>query len=301
MRVLIPGGSGFLGNELANTLLKQQHQVIVLSRSPQAVQPIPGVQVVGWDGKTSQGWGHLAGEVDAIINLAGASIGSGRWTSGQKAKIRSSRKQAGQAIVEAVDKVDRKPGVLIQASGIGAYGNQGDLELDESAPRGKDFLANVTEDWEASTAPVARQGVRHIVIRTGLVISRRAEWIQPVLLMNRLFVGGPLGTGNQWWPWIHMQDYLKAVMFLLSQADATGIFNLVGPNPNRMKDFGKELAGVLKRPFWLPAPGFAVKLVLGEMSMLVLEGQRALPKRLLECGYYFQYPTLRPALEDCFG
>ena len=301
MKVLIPGGSGYLGSALVDALLAQQHEVIVLSRSPQSVQAPSGVRVVAWDGKTSQGWGHLAGEVDAIINLAGASIGSGRWTKERKTIIRSSREQAGQAILEAVDKADRKPAILIQASGIGAYGNQGDRVLDETASRGNDFLANVTEDWEASTAPVEQFGVRQVVIRTGLVTSRSAEWIQPVLLIYRWFVGGPLGSGEQWWPWIHIQDYVQAVIFLLEQEDARGIYNLVSPNPSRMKDFGKELARVLKRPYWLPAPAFAIKLVLGEMSMLILEGQRALPERLLTSGYVYQYPQLRPALEEFFG
>ena len=302
MKILIPGGSGFLGSALVNALLEEKHEVIVLSRSPQSAQvPSSGVRVVAWDAKTPEGWGHLAGEVDAIINLSGASIGSGRWTKERKALIRSSRQQAGQAIVEALEKASRKPEILIQASGIGAYGDQEDRELDETASRGKDFLASVTEDWEASTAPVEQLGVRQVVIRTGLVTSRNADWIQPLLMIYRWFLGGPLGNGAQWWPWIHIQDYVHAVIFLLKQENARGVYNLVSPNPTRMKDFGKELAHVLKRPYWLPAPAFAVKLVLGEMSMLILEGQRAIPKRLLESGYVYQYPQLRPALEDFFG
>ncbi len=301
MNVLIPGGSGFLGKVLVDALLEQQHQVSILTRDPQTVHFPPEVRVVAWDGKTAQGWGHLAGEVDAIINLAGASIGGGRWTQERKARIRSSRLQAGQAIVEAVEKAAHKPIILFQASGVGAYGNQGDRELDETSSRGTDFLAGVTDVWEASTAQVEQYGVRQIVIRTGLVTSRDAGWIQPLLPIFRMFIGGPLGSGDQWWPWIHIQDYVNSVLFLLNLADARGVYNLVSPNPRRMKDFGKELAGVLKRPFWLPVPAFALKLILGEMSMLVLEGQRALPKRLLASGYVYQYPQLRPALEEIFG
>ena len=301
MKVLIPGGSGFLGKVLVDALLQKQHQVIVLTRDPQTVQMAPEVQIVAWDGKSAQGWGHFAGEVDAIVNLAGASIGAGHWTAERKARIRSSRQQAGQAIVEAVEKAGHKPSVLIQASGIGAYGDQGDRELDETSPRGNDFLASITEDWEASTASVEQFGVRQVVIRTGLVTSRSAGWLQPLLPIFRLFVGGPLGSGNQWWPWIHIQDYVNSVLFLLNQADARGVYNLVSPNPSRMKEFGKELALVLKRPFWLPAPAFALKLILGEMSMLVLEGQRALPKRMLASGYVYQYPQLRQALEAIFA
>jgi uncharacterized protein (TIGR01777 family) len=301
VRVLIPGGSGFLGVALVDALLENQHEVIILSRSPNTVKSASNVRVVAWDGKTPQGWGHLVGEVDAIINLAGSSIGAGRWTQARKVSIRSSRQQAGRAIVAAVEKAAQKPTVLIQASGIGAYGDQGDLELDETSPRGSDFLASVTGDWEASTAPVEQYGVRQVVIRTGLVTSRTADWIQPVLLIFRLFAGGPLGSGNQWWPWIHIQDYVNGVLFLLNQPDACGVYNLVSPNPSRMKEFGKELASVLKRPYWLPAPAFAIKLVLGALSMLILEGQRALPKRLLESGYVYQHFQLRPALVEFFG
>ena len=301
MRILIPGGSGFLGSLLVEALLKQQHEVIVLSRSPQSVQLPSGVRVAAWDGKTPQGWGHLVGEVEAIINLAGTNIGARPWTAQRKAAIRSSRQEAGQAIVDAVAKAEHKPSVVIQASGINAYGDQGDQELDETSPLGEGFLPSVTVDWEASTAPVEQYGVRQVVIRTGLVTSHSAGWVQPLLLIFKLFVGGPLGSGNQWWPWIHIQDYLGAVLFLLNSADARGVYNVVSPNPVRMKDFGKVLASVLKRPFWLPAPAFAIRLVLGEMSQLILEGPRALPKRLLEGGYAYQYPLLRPALEDCFG
>ena len=154
--------------------------------------------------------------------------------------------------------------------------------------------------WEASTRPVEAQGVRQVIIRTGLVMTRSGGWMQPLLLPYRFFAGGPLGSGKQWWPWIHIQDYVQSVIHLLHQAGAQGVYNVVGPHSTRMEDFGKMLATVISRPYWLPTPAFGLKLLLGEMSTLVLDGQRAVPVRLVESGYSYAYPELRPALENLF-
>ncbi len=301
MNVLISGGTGLLGNALIPALLAQQHRIWLLSRHPQAVQVGSGVQLAAWDGKTTSGWGHLAGEVDVVINLAGESIGGGQWTVERKARIRTSRQEAGQALVAAIQQATIKPSVLIQASAIGAYGLSGDQLLDETAPGGSDYLAGVTADWEASTQPIEALGVRRVVIRTGLVMTARGGWMAPLLLPFRLFLGGPLGNGKQWWPWIHIQDYVGAVLFLIERAGLSGVFNLVSPNPCRMAEFGKELAHVLKRPYWFPTPAFGIKLLLGEMSTLVLDGQRAIPRNLLASGYVYRYEQLHPALENLFG
>lgn len=301
MKVLIPGGSGLLGKALVPGLLAQGHQVWVLSRHPQAGEFPAEVQVVAWDGRTVGDWGLLAGEMDAIINLTGENIGASRWTAERKDKIRTSRIQAGQALVSALRGATGKPGVLIQASGIGAYGPGDDTVLDETAAFGNDFLASVTRDWEASTRQVKEFGIRQVVIRTGLVMLRSGGFMVPLLLPFKLFVGGPLGSGKQWWPWIHIQDYVQAVLFLMQKPDADGIYNLVNPDPCRMETFGKELARVIHRPFWFPTPAFGLKLLLGEMSTLVLDGQRAVPKRLLEYGYAYRYDQLHPALVDLFG
>jgi uncharacterized protein len=301
MNVLISGGTGLLGNALIPALLAQQHGVWVLSRHPEAARVPSGAQLAGWDGRTAGGWGHLAGEVDVIINLSGESIGGGRWTTERKARIRTSRQEAGQALVSAIQQAAKRPALLIQPSGIGAYGPGADQVMDENAPRGIDYLSGVTADWEASTQLVEGLGVRRVIIRTGLVMAAQGGWMAPLLWPFRLFVGGPLGSGQQWWPWIHIQDYVGAVLFLMAHEELSGAINLVGPNPCRMAEFGEELAKVLKRPYWFPTPAFGLKLLLGEMSTLVLDGQRAIPRKLLEGGYVYRYPLLHPALEDLFG
>jgi hypothetical protein len=193
-----------------------------------------------------------------------------------------------------------KPGVVIQASGIGCYGSSDDREVNESAPYGTDYLSNVCVDWEASTRPVEEMGVRRAVLRTGIVLSTQGGALNPLLLTTRWFVGGPLGNGKQWWPWIHLEDQVGAILFLIKQPSASGAFNLVAPNPVRMGEFGRTLANVLNRPYWLPAPAFALKLVLGEMSTIVLDGQRAVPGRLLQAGYQFKFEKLHSALVNLF-
>ncbi|MBE0699953.1 MAG: TIGR01777 family protein, partial [Anaerolineaceae bacterium] len=257
----------------------------------------------GWDGRTTQGWGHLASEVDAIVNLAGANIGERRWTEARKRVIRASRVDAGKAIVAAVEQSTHRPALVIQIAGVGYYGPHGDEPLDEQSPPGKDYLASVAADWENATKPVTGFGVRLVTMRTGVVLTRQGGVLAPFLLQQRLFAGGPLGSGKQWISWIHMQDLMNCFLFFLEQANAPqkivdGVFNVTSPEPVTNAQFGKILSRVLKRPYWLPAPAFILRLVLGEMSTLVLDGQRVLPQRLLEMGFAFQYASLRSALEN---
>ncbi len=300
MRILIAGGTGLLGRALTQQLLAEQNEVWWLSRTPQRVVPVAGLHAAGWDGKTADGWGDLVNQMDVLINLAGEGIGASRWTDARKARILSSRTQAGAAFVSAVAQATHKPWLMVQASGVGAYGPSGDRKLDESAPYGKDFLSGVSMAWEASTQPVEPLGVRRVILRTGLVMTPTGGWMSPLLLPFRFFVGGQLGSGQQWWPWIHVKDYVGAVCHLIQQKDAAGVYNITIPEPTRMEDFGKVLASVINRPYWFPTPAFALKLLLGEMSTLILDGQRAVPARLLESGYTYYYPNLLPALENLF-
>ncbi len=301
MNILIPGGTGLLGTALSAELIAQGHQVWVLSRSPNRAAGSGQVQFAQWDARTATGWGHLVNQMDAIVNLAGANIGTWPWTPSRKERIRTSRIDAGRAICEAVQNAGKKPGVLIQASGVGAYGPSGDIWLDETAGYGQDFQSKVCVDWEASTRPVEAQGVRRVVIRTGVVMARQGGWMVPLITAFRLFASGPLGSGRQWWSWIHLEDYVHGVIHLINQPAAVGTYNLAAPNPSQMNTFGRELARVLKRPYWIPAPAFALRLVLGEMSDLILYGQRVSSKKMIESGYSYRYATLRPALEDLFG
>lgn len=299
MRTIITGGTGLIGRALAAELAAHDHQVIILSRAPERATGLPaGVRAEHWDTHTADGWAPLADGADAIVNLAGESIAAGRWTNERKRRICQSRLDAGRAVVQAVELVRQKPRVVIQASGIGYYGPQGDREITEDAAPGNDFLAQVAIEWEASTAPVEAVGVRWAIIRTGVVLSVEGGAFPRLLLPFRLFVGGPLGGGRQWLPWIHIADQAAAIRFLIETDNAVGPFNLAAPNPLTNAGFGQILGRVINRPSFVPTPGFAMRLAFGEMSTLLLDGQRAIPKRLLEMGFTFRFPHAEAALRD---
>lgn len=301
-RIIITGGTGLIGQELSTDLVKDGHEVIVLSRSPNREHGVPqGVQVVGWDARTAEGWGHLADGAAAIVNLAGENLAAGRWTAERKRRIIQSRVNAGQAVVEAVRAATQKPGVVIQASGVDYYGQRGDEMITEETPQGETFLADVCREWEGASAEVEAMGVRHVITRSGLVLSTEGGSLPRLLLPFRLFVGGPLGSGQQWWSWIHMADEVAAIRFLMETEAARGPFNLVAPNPLTNAEFSRILGKVLGRPAVMPVPAFALRLVLGEMAGVVLGGQRAVPKRLQEMGYRFLFPDLEQALRELLG
>jgi uncharacterized protein (TIGR01777 family) len=272
-----------------------------LTRSPGEKHVQAGVELARWDGRTTQGWGHLAGEVDAVVNLAGANIGEKRWTEARKQIIRTSRKEAGGAIVEAIQSSPRRPRVVVQIAGIGIYGPHGNEVLTEEASLGDDFQASVVIDWENSTRPVADQGVRLVTMRTAPVLFRKGGMIDPFLLQFRLFGGGPLGSGRQWISWIHIQDLTRCIVYFLEHEETRGIYNVTSPEPVTNAQFGRTLGKVIKRPYWAPVPAFMLRLVLGEMSTLVLDGQRVVPRRLLDEGFQFEFASLRSALEDLVG
>jgi uncharacterized protein (TIGR01777 family) len=305
MRVLIAGGTGLIGRALSTDLISKGYQVIALSRSPERVVGLPaGVQVEKWDARTADGWAHLADGADAIVNLAGANLaGTGffpsRWTEERRRSIRDSRLNAGRAIVQAVAQAHQKPRVVIQASGVGYYGSKGDQELDEDAPPGDDFLARVAaEEWEPATVAVEELGVRRVMIRSGAVLSTEEGALPRLLLPYRLFVGGPMGNGKQWLSWIHLQDEAAAIRFLIENEEASGPFNLTAPEPLTNAEFGKTIGRVMGRPSFMPVPAFAMRLAFGEVSSVVLEGQRAIPKRLLGLGFTFRFPSAESALQD---
>jgi uncharacterized protein (TIGR01777 family) len=307
MRILMTGGTGLIGQALTKELLAKGHQVTILSRSPQKHQgEIPGATLVKWDGRTPEGWGHLIEETDTVINLAGASIaGEGlggiltqRWSDDIKQRIRQSRLNAGQAIVQAIEAATSKPRVLVQSSAVGYYGPRGSEAVAEDSPPGDDYLAKVCVDWEDSTQAVEALGVRRIIIRTGLVMTEEGGILPMMLLPFRLFVGGPLGSGQQGIAWIHIRDEVSAIIYLLENEAAQGAYNLTAPNPVNSTQFGKTAGKVLGRPSYFPTPGFALKLALGEKATLVLDGQHAVPTRLLETGYKFAFSDLEMALND---
>ncbi len=297
--VLITGGTGLIGQALAASLTDDGHEVIVLSRNPTRTSGLPdGVRVEHWDAHTAEGWGHLIDDVDAIINLAGENIAAGRWTAKRRRRIIESRLNAGQAVVQAVKLAAHKPRVVIQASGIGYYGSCGNEEMAEGAPAGNDFLAQLAIDWEASTAQVESWGVRRAIIRTGVVLSSRGGALPKMLLPFRLFVGGRLGSGQQWLPWIHIADEVGAICLLIDNGSASGPFNLTAPNPLTNTDFGRIVGKQLRRPAFMPVPSFVLRFLFGDMATLFLYGQRAVPQRLMQLGFTFKFPNIDSALQD---
>lgn len=301
MKVIITGGTGLIGRALAAELVAVGYEVVVLSRNPHRARGLPpGVRLESWDGRTAHGWGPLADGAYAIVNLAGENIAGGRWTAERKRRIRQSRLDAGQAVVEAVRAAERRPAVVVQASGIGYYGPRGDEEVTEDFPPGEDFLGRLAVEWEASTAPVEPLGVRRVVIRTGVVLSREGGALPRLALPFRFFLGGPLGSGRQWVPWIHIADEVRAIRFLLEKEDARGPYNLAAPHPVTNRELARALGEALRRPAWLPVPAPALKVLLGEMSAVLLTGQRALPRRLQDAGFPFRFPHIQIALPNLF-
>lgn len=304
MRIIIAGGTGFIGSALVRSFAADSHEVIVLSRNPQTARDLPaGVRAVGWDAKTANGWGDLADGADAIINLAGESLkGSGflpsRWTKKRKQKILQSREDAGAAIVEAVRAAKRKPAMILQASAVGYYGPCGDEMVTEQSPPGSDFLGEVCTAWETSTHAVEAMGVRRVVCRIGLALSSGGGAFPLLALPFRLFAGNTFGSGQQYYPWIHFDDTIAALRYVVESPQAKGAFNISAPQPVTNRDFARTIGDVMRRPVWLPAPRFALQAALGELSTVVLDGQRAVPAALQNLGFEFKYPDLEQALRD---
>jgi len=307
MRVIIIGGTGLIGRGLTESLAADGHQVDVVARHPDRPSgPEAPVRFVRWDGRSTSGWAHLVDGAEAVVHLAGETIGGThlgqvffqRWTRAKKQRILHSRVDAGQAIVEAIRQAERKPAVLVQASAVGYYGPRLDRPVDESDPPGHDFLAGVCLAWERATEAAEKLGVRRVVTRTGLVLSLRGGLFPVVLLPFRLFVGGRIGSGRQGFSWIHAEDHARAVRFLIENEGARGAYNVTAPNPVTNAELGRLVARRLRRPYWLPTPALLLRRVLGEKATLVVDGQAVRPRRLLEAGFEFRYPTLEQALDD---
>jgi uncharacterized protein (TIGR01777 family) len=306
MRVIIAGGTGLIGGALAKSMAADGHEVIVLSRSPERNKgDLPkGVRAEKWDGRTAQGWGKLVEGAGAVVNLAGDSIAGanpvvGRWTKNRKRSILESRINATKALVEAIQQAATKPGVLLQGSAVGYYGSRGDERLPETAGPGNDFLAGVCKQWEAASAPVESMGVRRVVFRTAPVYSRRPGGaLDPLKLLTFFGVFGPMGSGKQYWPWIHEADHIGGMRFLIDSG-ASGAFNLCAPQTVRQKDFAKTMGKVMRRPAFIPTPAFALRLMAGELADgLLLCSQNQAPEALSQLGFKWKFGELEPALRD---
>ena len=296
MKVLIAGGSGFIGSALTRSLRAAGHQVWVLTRR-EVHQP----DEIHWDGRTASGWGGRVNEMDAFVNVTGFGLEHWPWTEAQKQRFRDSRLIPGQALVAAIRDATHRPNVFLQISGINHYGLRGEALADESTPAADDYLAQLTVQWEAATQPVEELGVRRVVARSAVVLDARGGLFPLMALPVRLFVGGPLGDGKQAIPWIHLTDQVDALRFLLENERASGVFNLIAPTPTSNAEFMRAVASALHRPYWFPTPAWLLRLALGEMSVLVVKGRYSRPKRLLEADYQFRFPNVEAALKDILG
>ncbi|HYV64721.1 MAG TPA: TIGR01777 family oxidoreductase [Myxococcales bacterium] len=289
MKVVIGGANGLIGSDLTRVLRARGDAVIALVRKPKDPAEVK------WDGRTVPP-GALQG-ADAAVNLSGASIAARRWSEAYKKEIVDSRVQTTRAFVEGMRAVRPRPRVFVNASAVGAYGGRGDEVLTEDSARGADFLAGVCKESEAEALRGEELGVRTVLLRTGVVLARQGGALKQMLPPFKAFVGGPIGTGRQWFPWIHLADEVGIILWALA-GSVSGPVNAVSPNPVRMKDFAQALGASLHRPAVFSVPALVLRLGLGEMAEVLLEGQRAVPRKALSSGYQFRYGQLDAALRD---
>jgi hypothetical protein len=301
MKILISGGTGLIGKALIKNLIKTGDQVLVLTRSKDGQEDSDSKKYIEWDATSSEPLIPFLKDINAVINLAGDNIGNGNWTKAKKERIISSRVQAGNALSKAIIDSGDKPDVFIQASAVGYYGSSLDETFDESSPNGKGFQADVAQKWENSSGVLDAVGIRRVIIRMGIVLDAKSGALPLMVLPFKLFAGGPLGSGRQYVSWIHLQDDVRAIDFVMRNPKLSGAVNLTAPTSYPNKDFGKVVAKVMRRPYWFPVPAFGLKLVLGEKSELVLDGQNVYPRKLLEHGFQFKYPDLESALRSIYN
>lgn len=298
MRIVITGASGFIGGILADRLWTRRHHVVLLSRNPPRVSNLTQQEWIAWSPGSPGDWEQAIDGVDGIINLAGEPIAAKRWSDSQKEKIRSSRIESTKALVKAIGRAKQKPKFLISSSAVGYYGAHGDETVTEETIPGNDYLARVCVDWEKEARNAESYDVRVVLVRTGIVLDKGKGALAKMVVPFRYFAGGPLGSGNQWMPWIHIEDQIAMLLFLLENQNARGPFNATAPNPVTMTEFCKTLGAVLNRPSWASVPGGMLTLLVGEMAEMLLNGQRAVPQAAMKLGYEFKYPHLLPALES---
>jgi uncharacterized protein (TIGR01777 family) len=298
MKVLVSGGTGFIGSSVVSRLKARKDSVRVITRDPVRAAAVLGqdADTVAMDAEPKA----LFGGAEAVVNLLGEPIFGKRWTEGQKARIRSSRVDGTRRLVAAMKALDQaaRPKVFVSGSAIGYYGPRGDQELNEDAPPGNDFLAEVCREWEAAALEAAPLGVRVVLLRTGVVLGPGGGALAQMMPIFRLGLGGPIGSGSQYLSWIHVEDHVGLVLHAVATPALSGPVNATAPSPRTNKEFAKVLGKVLRRPAFLTTPTFALKLAFGESSSILASGQRVVPKRALESGFRFAHPDLEAALRD---
>ena len=303
MRIIIAGGSGFLGQALSTRLAQDGHAIVILTRDALEARAPGLVRYAGWTPNGETGlWAHELDGADAVVNLAGANIADKRWTRARKRVLRNSRVLSTRSLVAAVRAASRRPGVFLQGSAAGFYGAfDNGPELDESSPPGSDFLSRLTVEWEAEAQPASAVGCRLVYLRTGVVLSTAGGAMPKMAPPFKAFVGGPLGSGRQYLSWIHLDDYVGMASWTLGNPAVSGAINLTAPHPATNAEFSRALGRALHRPSFFHVPGFVLRLIVGEMADdTLLRGQRVLPKRARELGYRFMYEDIAPALQSLF-
>jgi len=300
VRVAVLGATGFIGRALVRTMLERGDDVLALSRRPEAARRVLGEQAktARWTPEYDPAWGEQIEGYDGVVNLAGEPIFGHRWTQKQKRRILKSRTESAAGVVKAIRRADHRPDVLINASAIGYYGPRGDEEIDETAPPGEDFLAEVCRAGEEEAEDDDTESVRTIRIRIGVVLGPGGGALSRMITPFKMFLGGPLGSGRQWVSWIHINDLVGIILWALENPRVEGPLNGTAPQPVTNREFARTLGRVLGRPSWVPTPGIALRLMIGEAADVILQGQRVLPRRVLEMGFRFRFASLAEALED---
>ena len=301
MKIAISGATGFVGSRLVERLHTEGHRILVLTRNPTFAQKVfpspafPNLEIIAYTPSVSGTWQDSIAGCDSVVNLAGEPIAEGRWTPERKQEILNTRKLGTQKIVEAIAKANPHPTVLVNTSAIGYYGTSETASFDEDSASGNDFLSQVCREWEAEATKVKDTNVRLVILRFGIVLGNGGA-LGKMITPFKLFAGGPIGSGQQWFSWIHLDDIVGLIIQALTKPTMEGVYNATAPQPVRMNDLSTTMGNVMNRPSWLPVPGFAIEAILGDGAKVVLEGQKVLPKRTLESGFEYQYPNLQSAL-----
>lgn len=297
MKIAITGGTGFVGSRLIEKLKNEGHSIVLFTRNAEkARRTFPNLEIIPYKITESGDWQKAISGCDAVVNLAGEPIAE-RWTPEYKKAILESRQLGTRKVVEAIAQASSKPKVLISASAIGYYGTSETATFDENSPSGQDFLSEVCRAWESEAEKVRDLGVRLVIPRIGIVLGNGGA-LGKMLPVFKLFAGGPIGNGRQWFSWIHREDLVNFIIEAIKRPDIAGTFNLTAPNPVKMNEFSRVLGEVMNRPSWLPVPGIALEVMLGEGSKVVLEGQQVIPKATQSINFNYRYPTLKAALQE---
>jgi uncharacterized protein (TIGR01777 family) len=298
MKLIITGATGFIGSILTDRLWNQFHSLVLLSRRPPSEVGVSKKEWFAWSPPSGGAWERALDGADGVVNLAGEPIAGKRWSKEQKERLRVSRIDSTRALVNAIAKAKVKPKFLVNASAVGYYGAHGDELVTETTPPGSDFLSRLCADWENEALKAEAHGVRVARIRTGIVLGKGRGALAKMVPPFKMFAGGPLGSGKQYMPWIHIEDEIGLLLFLIENEKARGAFNATAPNPVRMEEFAKALGEVLNRPSWISVPPSALALITGEMADMLLTGQNAIPEAATKLGYTFKYPMIGAALQS---